>query len=106
MRGRIHDTTEEQSEHALEAAGFEEMCEMPTGWKDVLPWLLKYIDDGLSCEVLCNAAAISHYTQKKETKMIHAPRAEEYFRLTKQNAEGIGMKINSLKTKLLCITVA
>ena len=75
-------------------------------WKLQDPWKLRYIDDGLSSEVLCNLHGRSHFTQHKETKMIHAKNSEHYLHLTAQNSQKIGMKIHEHKTKLLCISVA
>ena len=69
-------------------------------------WKLKYIDNGLGGEVVCNVNAPSHITHKKEVKLAHAAKSEQFLKLTAQNAARIGMKINISKTKLLCITVA
>ena len=67
-------------------------------------WAIMYIDDLSVGEVLDLGIATSTYTQKKEQKKIHARRSETYFRRITENAESIGMKINSDKTQLLCIS--
>ena len=50
--------------------------------------------------------AIRHIGSNKEEKLIHAKKCQDFMRLTKKNAERSGMKINTTKTKLLCISVS
>ena len=69
-------------------------------------WNLKYIDDGLNGERLSNINAICHVTQRKEIRYVHAKKSERFLKLTMQNAKNIGMKINSGKTRMLCVNVA
>ena len=78
---------------------------LPEGWQKEDGWTLKYIDDGLSGEVICNTNAICHITQSKEEKYLHAKKSEIYLKITSKNAELIGMK-NAKKTKMICVTVA
>ena len=78
----------------------------PDGWKERPFWKLKYIDDGRGGEVVCNVNAPSHITHRKEVKLAHAAKSEHFLNLMAQNAAKIGMKINTSKTKLLCINVA
>ena len=79
---------------------------VPVGWTEGEHWFNKYIDDGLAGEELCNINAITHISDKKEVKLIHASRSEKFLKLTEQNASHIGMKINTAKTKMLCVTTA
>lgn len=67
---------------------------------------LRYIDDGLSIEKLCNNLATYHYSASKEVRIIHAEKTERFFNITNQNAKLIGMKINAAKTQMLCVNVA
>ena len=97
---RINDTTErDESIH-------NPTQPTPTGWAPLPPWNLKYIDDGLNGETVCNTSAICHITQRKEVRYVHAKASEDFLKLTTQNANRIGMKINTEKTKMLCVTVA
>ena len=82
------------------------MAGLSEGWKDKEDWTLKYIDDGLSREVICNTNAVVHITDKKQNTFLHARRSKKYLRLTNQNTTKIGMKINVKKTKMICVTVA
>ena len=79
---------------------------LPDDWEDKDRWTLKYIDDGLSDEIICNINAVCHITQAKEEKFLHARKSEHYLRITMQNSQKIGMKINAAKTKMICVTVA
>ena len=83
----------------------EEIIGLPNKWhKDPL-WFLKYIDDGLGGEKLCNANAKMHLTTNRTVGMIHAKDSKNFLRITTQNATRIGMKINAEKTQMLCISV-
>ena len=79
---------------------------MPQGWVDWDLWFKKYIDDGLAGEKVCNINSISHVSSKKENKYVHASKSEHFMKLTIQNAHKIGMKINTSKTKMMCVNVA
>lgn len=102
---RINDTTVTEEAHfnASEIANF---AGVPDRWDPGQLWNLKYIDDGLNGEKLCNINAVSHNTCKKEVKYLHAKKSEDSLKLTMSNAGKIGMKINADKTQMLCITVA
>ena len=102
VRARIWDSDDED----LLPCHLDEEIKPPQGWVDEEPWFLKYIDDGLNGEKLCNEAATSHFTTRREIKIIHAKRSEEFFKITEQNAKMIGMRLNAMKTKMLCINVA
>ena len=80
-----------------------DLISFPDGWTDHPFWLNKYIDDGLGGEILCNSLATSHFTEKKEKKLIHAGKSQKFLNLTIQNANKIGMKINASKTKMMAI---
>ena len=69
-------------------------------------WHLRYIDDGLAGEILYNGLSISTHSTHKEERLIHAGLCEKFLNLTIQNAEAIGMRINTGKTKLLCVSAS
>ena len=79
---------------------------LPARWRGDPFWFLKYIDDGLGGEALCNTNALSHITTRTEEKMIHASESEHLLKLTKPNATRIGMVLHEEKTKMLCVNVA
>ena len=105
-KNRIWDTDDGSSLELLDRFDFERVFGVPEGWEDEPFWLLKYKDDILGGERLCNLNAQCHMTIHKEKKMIHAQDSEHFLALTRQNAERIGMRINESKTKMLCINVA
>ena len=105
LKNRIFDTVTEDDDYT-EYGCIEEIEGLPVGWTDSDLWKLKYIDDGLSGETVCNMSAVCHITEKKEEKFIRANKSERLFKLTTKNAESIGMKINAKKTKMLCVTIA
>ena len=63
-----------------------------------------YVDDLNIGEVHALETAQSLFSQNKEEKFIHARHCEKAFKNIKKNAEEIGMKINSKKTQLLCMS--
>ena len=63
-----------------------------------------YIDDLSIGEVMDMGTAITHITQNKQEETVHARKCEAYFKTINENATSIGMKINSEKTQLLCIS--
>lgn len=79
---------------------------MPADWKEWDLWFKKYIDDGLAGEVVGNLNAVSHITAKKEKKYVHAAKSQNFMKLTMQNPAKIGMRINTEKTKMMCVNVA
>ena len=102
---RIHDTPSVW-ELSLDNTQLNEIAGIPEGWKEEESWTLKYIDDGITGEVICNNNAVCHITEKKQEKYLHAQKSEKYLKTTSKNASLIGMKINAKKTRMICITVA
>ena len=102
---RIWDSEGEITE-LLDQECLDEEMSLPRTWAAEPLWFLKYIDDGLGGEKLCNNTAITHITTRKQTKTLHAIKSENFLKLTAQNAHKIGMQINENKTKMLSINVA
>ena len=102
---RLEESTQRSHVHVNLSEMIDEIG-LPSGWTSDPLWFLKFIDDGLAGEKLPISAASTHITQHKEIKMIHAAGSELFFKKTLQNAQRIGMQINSSKTKILCINVA
>ena len=82
------------------------VLDLPDRWADDPLWYLCYIDDGLAGEKVANCLGISHFSQAKESKLIHAIQSEKFLKLMIQNSKRIGMAINARKTKMVCVNVA
>ena len=80
---QINDTPSDGEPEPLDA---KEIIGGLDRWNPSEPWGLKYIDDGLNGEVLCNEHAITHITQSKQQKVLHAKLSEHFLHLTSQNA--------------------
>ena len=78
----------------------------PPNWRDIPPWVLKFVDDVNVGERHFLRNAISTYSQEKERKRIKATSCEEIFSSITRVSENIGMKVNQSKTQLLCLTAA
>lgn len=78
----------------------------PSFWREIGPWIDKYVNDVNAGERLYLRNAISTFSQRKEEKKIRATGCENYFKIIKMNSDRLGMKVNEIKTKLLCITAA
>ena len=65
--------------------------------------MLKYVDDNIIHEKLCFDGAVIDAEGKK---VVHAIRTQNLFRQITAIAESMGMKVNSLKTQMLCISDA
>ena len=71
---RIYDTISYEMEP--DYSDRDALAGLPEGWKDRPEWTLKYIDDGISGENVCNTTAITHITEKKQQTFLHAKRSE------------------------------
>ena len=72
--------------------------------RDLNNWSLMYIDDLNIGEVHAMEKAKSLFSQLKEKRTVHATHCEERLETIEQNASGIGMRINTQKTQLLCVS--
>ena len=50
--------------------------------------------------------AHSTYSTKKETKLVHAKKAEAFLQTVCDNAAAVGMIVNPSKTQILCTSTA
>ena len=91
IKNRIHDTSSFESIYQIQNSVLNKVAGIPDGWKEKEGWNLRYIDDGLAGEVICNTNAISHIMQAKEVKYLYAKKSEDYLKNTAKNAEKIGM---------------
>ena len=80
--------------------------EDPLDWPPLDAWTGKYVDDVNIEERLYLGNAISTFSQNKEIKEVHAGRCEDIFNVIATNASQVGMRVNTKKTRLLCITPA
>lgn len=70
-------------------------------WVDSLLEVLKYVDDNIIHEKICLDNLVIDENGKK---VGHAARSQNLFRQIVRIAEQMGMKVNSLKTLLMCIS--
>ena len=70
-------------------------------WIDSLLEVFKYVDDNIIHEKLCLDNLV---IDEEGRKVGHAARSQNLFRQIVRIAEQMGMKVNSLKTLLLCIS--
>ena len=81
--------------------------ELGTGtdrWKDTLAEVKGYIDDFTVIEKSRKTNAISHFTQNKTVRHVHAQKCKEVFEDVGNISREIGMVINPVKTQLLSIS--
>ena len=70
------------------------------------PATLKYVDDVNTAEQHNTRKAMSLFSQNKEKQLVHAKECENQFNVITANAQRIGMRVNPMKTKLLCLSSA
>ena len=90
---------------------FEEVPEEPNpvtsaAWRPKDIGVYKYIDDGLQIEKINMETAVRYDIGGEERRRKHAVPSQNFYRHVTKKAVGRGMKINSSKTKLLCISDA
>ena len=82
----------------------DEQIGIPQGWVETPVSTKVYIDDLNTIEKVKQSTAITSYSEAKPLVKPHAIKSERNFENIKQRAESIGMRVNSDKTQLLCIT--
>lgn len=75
-------------------------------WKEKDIKVIKYVDDQTSAEKLDVSNAIKMTVNGRKIGVKRALKSERQFRTIERNAEQIGMKVNNLKTQLLCVSAA
>ena len=75
-------------------------------WASRAPVVKGYIDDFNVVEKINEKDSISHITTGKTTKRIHAPASQSTFEEINRTAGDLGLKVNSSKTQILCISSA
>ena len=76
----------------------------PPDWKKCDAWSIKYVDDLNLGQQHHMDSAISVFSTSKERKMLHADECEDVFDTVRENAARIGMRVNTKKTQLLCVS--
>ena len=84
----------------------QSMLPEPTGWSDIPPWTIKYVDDVNTGESHFARNCCSVFSQAKERKILRATSCQETYRTIEKNASEIGMLVNPTKTQLLCVSAA
>lgn len=77
---------------------------VPSDWQPRPARIQGYIDDVNVVECVRESDAITHFTEYKPEKFIHAPASENMFKKMGRHAADIGMVVNPLKTQVLCIS--
>ena len=98
------DSTAEQQEWTQEMTASQRQD--PARWRTEPPWVMKYVDDittGCKSLILDGQA---HISTRKEERHIHAQDLELFYDDIQRNSTKAGMKINSSKTQLLCLSQA
>ena len=76
----------------------------PDDWEASPPVIKGYIDDLNVVEIVNENRATEHYTTGKTLRKIHAPLTEDIFEQIEGQAEDINMRVNPLKTQVLCMS--
>ena len=66
-------------------------------------WVDKFVDDVTGGQTLRMDKAMVHLSAQKEKRLILAGKNQELYNTIVENSDRIGMKVNGLKTQLLCI---
>ena len=66
--------------------------------------VVKYVDDVLGTEKLCAAAAKLHLSTREQKCTIFAKKSEELINAITDNAAKLGLKVNSKKTQMVCVS--
>ena len=77
---------------------------LPHGWVDRPIAVKVYIDDLNNIEKVKQSTALSVISENKTILLPHAIKLEKNFTRVKNRAQEIGMKVNSTKTQLLCVS--
>ena len=67
-------------------------------------WTVKYVDDFTATQRLRVETGISHVSERKEQREIHAGELQKVFDRVRANAALIGMEVHPGKTKILCVS--
>ena len=75
-------------------------------WKASKVKIIKYVDDGVQLEKLNMETALRLERDGKQVRVKQAVQTQNTFKYVTRRAESIGMKVNSNKTSVLCISDA
>ena len=103
---RIEDSDDEENGPRPTTQELTAAAGLPPRWQDEPLISRQYIDDMSGAEKVATTTGIRAISQDKERVEIHAGKSEEYYKRVAANAEGVGMKMNALKTQLLCVSTA
>ena len=79
---------------------------IPEHWRPAATIAKGYVDDITVFEKIRECDAVSHHTQQKTIKTIHAPESQAFFEDIEEESNDLGMKINPRKTQLLCVSAS
>ena len=68
----------------------------------VMPYV--YVDVTNGVERISHESGQYHFSTKKMEMIVHAKQSERFFHEVRRRAEKIGMKLNTRKTKMLCLS--
>ena len=78
----------------------------PYRWEDREVLLIKYIDDFNAVEKIYKKNPVHLFSTTKPASAVRAIKSEILYEEVKHRADSIGMRVNSKKTQLLCISAA
>ena len=99
------NNTPAQCMTSMSASLANEMFPLPRGWQPKLLADMKYVDDFLRYVKICTAMAKT-FTTAKSHSLLQAKACQDFFVTVRDNANHIGMTVNSSKTQIICIMAA
>ena len=103
---RDYRITSSKSEEEWPVDALEEYHLYPPRWKDDPLSNYEFIDD-MTAHEKCNIdLSFSQFSTRKKTKLVWSKKAETFFDNVKANCDRLGMKLNDVKTQLICVTLA
>ena len=103
QRRQEFDTSAETTFNATQG-NIDAFFGIPQNWRPEKPTVRCYIDDFNIIEKVSVQNSISHYSQNKTKRLCHSKQAQNTFINVAEKSHELQMKVNALKTQLLCIS--
>ena len=98
---QINDTLESQGLNSTQARDLLDVDEI-----NLTTTVKGYIDDFNVIEIMDERLKVTHHTTNRTTSTIRADKCEKIFSALDRESSDLGMKINPIKTQVLCISAA
>ena len=79
---------------------------VPPRWNEEPLIIRQFIDDMSGTEKIPISSGIMTVSQSKQQVEVHAEKSQAFYKTVAANVTGVGMKMNGLKTQLLCFSTA